>query len=264
MTTKLGVTEEPVEFCLRFSTWVAILILTFFARGSDSAVAGVLDGLVLHIEFEDDVLDTSPSGYDGQSSGGLQYGPGVIGQAAQFDGIDDQVLFPTFEDALISQNDFTIAYWFNVAPGGSLSVLGKREVCGLSAFIDIRRNRFGEMGLEVSSPAQNYVVAVPATPLEWHHVAFTRTGALLEAFLDGLFVDMETTNGSIDFTNTAVLGLSNSPCVGADITRMMEGQIDDLRIYGRVLTDLEIASLGGLFADGFESGDTSAWSNTVP
>lgn len=263
MTTRLEVTEA-LKLPYRLWTWVALLLLTFLAGGSDSAVAGLLDGLVLHIEFENDVLDSSPNGYDGQSSGGLQYGPGVIGQSADFDGIDDQVLFPTFDDSLISQNDLTIAFWFNVAPGGTLSVLSKRETCGLDPFIDIRKGRLGNMGFEVSSPTQNYWVTVPATPLEWHHVAFTRTGAALEAFLDGLIFDMETTGGPIDFTNTAVLGLSNSPCVDLDVTRMLEGQIDDLRIYDRVLTDIEIAYLGGLFADGFESGNTSGWTNEVP
>ena len=68
------------------------------------------------------------------------------------------------------------------------------------------------------------------------------------------------TPASIDFSNTAVLGLSNSPCVGtADGTQMLKGSIDDLRIYNRVLSQAEIVTLSGIFADDLESGNTSRW-----
>lgn len=39
---------------------------------------------------------------------------------------------------------------------------------------------------------------------------------------------------------------------------------DDLRVYSRLLTDLEIAKLGGLFADDFETGNVSVWALSVP
>ena len=45
--------------------------------------------------------------------------------------------------------------------------------------------------------------------------------------------------------------------------------LDEVRIYDRALSGAEILSLPGpsdsaIFSDGFESGDTSAWSATVP
>ena len=121
-------------FRSRFLFLVAFVVTTSAVCGA--AAAGVLDGLQLHIEFENNVLDSSPNWYDGQSSGNLPFAPGVIGQAGSFDGIDDQVLFPDFPDALLSQNDFTLAYWFNVPAGSGRSVLGKREICGLDPFIE--------------------------------------------------------------------------------------------------------------------------------
>lgn len=243
--------------------WPAYLLLALAAGLPQSAEGELMDGLQLHLEFEDNVLDSSPNGFHGQAGGDLLYGTGVIGRAAEFDGIDDQVLFPTFEDALISLNDFTLAFWFNIPPGELLSVLSKREICALDPFIDIRSSVTGVMSLEVSSSTKNYFIGTPDAPSAWHHVAFTHTGTDLQAFLDGRLVAMEATDESIDFSNSAILGLSNSPCVGADGTEMLVGLIDDLRIYNRVLTDLEIATLGGTFADGFESGNTSAWSSTV-
>ena len=241
------------------------LLLAVLACLPKPASSGLLDGLQLHLEFENNVLDSSLSGYDGQSSGGLQFGPGVIGQAAEFDGTDDQVLFPTAPDGLLEQNDLTIAYWFNVPTGSIRSVFGKREICALDPFLDIRMGADLSVGMEISSPTGNHFVRTPPISSGWHHVAFTRGGTVLQAFLDGQLVDMEVTPAVIDISNTATLGLSNSPCIGSlDGTQMLKGSIDDLRLYDRVLSQTEIVTLSGIFADDFESGDSSAWSKEVP
>lgn len=256
--------QDPLSSSLsQVSLLSAILAATLGLCAA--AEAGVTDGLQLHIEFEADVFDSSPNGYDGQASGDLQYASGVIGQAGSFDGIDDQVLFPAFPDDLLSENDFTLAYWFNVPAGSGRSVLAKRVICGLDPFIDIRMNPSASMNLEVASATGNLFISAGATVPGWHHVAFTRTGADLQAFLNGHLVDEDSTPSSIDFTNTAVLGLSNSPCVGsADGTQMLKGSIDDLRIYNRVLSQAEIVTLSGIFADDLETGNTSRWALQQP
>lgn len=241
-----------------------LALLVLFVGPGSVARADLLDGLQLHVEFENNVFDSSPNGFDGQSSGDLQYASGVIGQAASFDGVDDKVLFPAFTDALIGQNDFTFAYWFNVPSGLVRSVLGKRRICGLDPFIDIRMGPARTMSLEVSTAVGNYFIGAPPVDSGWHHVAFTRAGTDLQAFLNGQLVNQMTIAAALDFSNTTALGLSSSPCIDTtDGTKWLMGGIDDLRIYNRVLTDFEIATLGGLFSDGFESSDTSAWSSTV-
>ncbi len=222
------------------------------------------DGLQLHIEFENTVVDSSPNGFDGQASGGVQYAAGVIGQAAVFDGEDGRVLFPTFLDALVSDNDFSVAFWSNLEIGSVRSVFGKREFCFASLFFDIRQAANGRLNFELADSITNYVVsATPATP-GWHHFAFTRSGIDLQAFLDGELVDEDVTPQTLDLTNPATLGLSNSPCIDLGSTRFLKGSIDDLRVYNRLLMDSEIASLWNIFADGFESSNTSAWSSSVP
>jgi hypothetical protein len=235
------------------------LILALGPRGV--AWAGLLDGLQLHIEFENNVADSSPNSFDGQITGDLEYSPGVIGQAANFDGVADRVTFPTFLDTLITHNDFSIAFWFDLPAGDLLSVLGKREICSVHPFFDIRMNHARSMGFELSDSVAAIAVTTPATAEGWHHVTFTRSGTNLRAYLDGRFVAQTTTPAVFDLSNTEEFGLSTSPCTGADGTQMLVGRLDDLRIYNRLLTDAEIFELvGGLFADNFDSGNTSNWS----
>jgi hypothetical protein len=149
-------------------TELLYLVAALFACLPIPARAGTGDGLELHLEFENDVLDSSANGFDGQAFGDLQYAPGVIGQAASFDGTDDQVLFPTFSDALLGQNDFTIAFWFNIPVDEGYSVLGKRAICGRDPFLDIRTGSTGpSISLEVSSPAQNYFPGATPKPAGW-------------------------------------------------------------------------------------------------
>lgn len=234
---------------------VALLVLI---PGHDGvARADLLDGLQLHIMFENNVIDSSPNSFNGQASGALQYMTGVIGQAAIFDGANDQVLFPAFPDDMIAINDFSVTYWFN-APGELLrSILGKREFCRASPFFDIRMDSNRAMGFELSDSNNFLAVSTPATTESWHHVAFTRAGADLQAFLDGEPVAQALAPANFDLTNTAILGLSNSPCIGNDGTQMLAGGMDDLRIYDRLLTDEEIHSLADIFADSFESTATA-------
>lgn len=234
------------------SSFLAVLLA--ITAGYGSAVnAGLLDGLQLHVGFENAVVDSSANGFDGQANGDLQYGNGVIGQAAVFDGVDDQVLFPTFTDALISDNDFTIAYWFNLPSSSIRSVFGKREICGLGPFIDIRVNAINTMRLELSNGGRTWGVGVQEVPPGWHHVAYTRSGTDFQAFLDARLVDEASTPEIINFQNTAILGVSNSPCTGLDGTLMLDGSLDDLRVYNRRLSAAEIRELVNIFADGFES-----------
>jgi hypothetical protein len=249
-----------------FPTELLYLVAALFACLPIPAVAGNGAGLELHLEFENNVFDSSTNGFDGQAFGNLQYAPGVIGQAASFDGTDDQVLFPSFPDALLGQNDFTIAFWFSIPVDQGYSVLGKRQICARDPFLDIRTGGTNpNVSLEVSSPAQNYFPGSVPNPSGWQHVVFTRSGAAYQTFFNGQLLSVGTTTVTLDLSNTATLGLSNSPCINADGTNMLKGQIDDLRIYSRVLSAPEVASLVGLvFADNLESGDTAAWSQTVP
>jgi hypothetical protein len=101
-------------------------------------------------------------------------------------------------------------------------------------------------------------------PPGWHHFAAVREGATMRVFLDGLMADEDSTGIVLDIEDTVDLGIGTSACVGVDGTEVLQGSLDDLRVFSRALSETEIEAMIPLFVDGFEFGDTLGWSTTVP
>jgi hypothetical protein len=79
-----------------------------------------------------------------------------------------------------------------------------------------------------------------ATLNEWHHIAGVHEGETVKMYLDGAF-ETEIATGPVEYTVEDLL-------VGCDINFGIEadhfdGQIDDIRLYTRVLSDTELAAL---------------------
>ncbi len=100
----------------------------------------------------------------------------------------------------------------------------------------------------------------------WRHVAVTvgaANGGMhpISLYVDGSFVETRFMGG-LPENNTAPLGIGKD----GETTNRFAGAIDDLRLYDRELSAGEVAGLyePHVFSDGFESGNTSYWSSTVP
>jgi len=101
---------------------------------------------------------------------------------------------------------------------------------------------------------------------EWRHVAVTvgaSNGVLhpISLYVDGSFVETRHMGG-MPGNNTAPLGIGKD----GETLNWFAGAIDDLRLYNRELSPGEVARLyePSVFSDGFETGNTTRWSSTVP
>jgi hypothetical protein len=108
--------------------------------------------------------------------------------------------------------------------------------------------------------------AGPLAPETWTHVTAVYDGAEMHLYKDGTLVGSTPKSGVVDTDPLVAVAFGDQP--GG--SRPFDGVLDELRLYDRALTPEEIAILlagGGecepLFEDGFESGDTDAWSSTV-
>lgn len=181
--------------------------------------------------------------------GNTSFVEGHFGKAFNFDGDDDYVTFGT-SAGNFGTGDFTIAYWMKKNGARGESFLEKRPACNMDFGSSWWCIRGGDttVGLEVSGASlENYNHGFETTqPLndgQWHHVAWTRQGTQLSVYIDGALDNTGTTSGIADLNNTAELTAGKSVCVGIDGTSALTGQLDDIRLYSRALSQEEIQGL---------------------
>jgi hypothetical protein len=101
----------------------------------------------------------------------------------------------------------------------------------------------------------------------WVHAAAVYDGSSMLLYLDGILVGSTGKTGNLS-TNPAVpVWIGANPLSATD--RPWDGAIDEVRIYDRALSPAEIKALPLpsaylIFRDGFESGNSNAWSTKVP
>jgi hypothetical protein len=216
------------------------------------------DGLVAYYPFDGDARDWSGSGFDGSWQGPSAYVPGRRGQAAAFNGINSWIRVDhggalTFDP---DTQSYTVATFFR------LNELGDNDPC-------IVQDRYGsnhsvsynlvfDSDVEprvltantwYSDTGTNFVTVVPATGLvgAWHHAAVTFDAATgsKRMFIDGIEVSLPASRPDEAFVpgpgDALTIGAYYGSC--SCITSFLNGQIDELRIYNRALSQEEIEGL---------------------
>jgi len=140
---------------------------------------------------------------------GAVYGPGILGGAAVFDGVDDHIDF-RFE-RLVRTTEFTIAAWANhYGPGGGYD--------NVNVIFSQRRNQTSGSAITLATwsratQAVPYSAAVvrdsdnnfesvhgPAMPFnEWHHYAMTVGPEFVIYYIDGIEVGRTGNSFTGDF-----------------------------------------------------------------
>lgn len=209
---------------------------------TDGAVAdGVVSssGLVVYMPFDPYLLDEIARGHDANCMGGPcpTRVAGPHGMAAVFTGAEClQIPFsPDFQ-----LNDFTAAAW--VLPGNNTvnADVFSHPLDGATT----SQNSF-EMYFEAATTQWDFslppiVAGTPADTSGWHHIAATFGSGTLRVYVDGT---MHQTVGGLSI----VYG-SDPLFIGCDLdnnvgTAKWNGQIDEVRLYNRVLSGAEIATL---------------------
>jgi hypothetical protein len=194
--------------------------------------------------FEGNALDTSGSGNDGTATA-LSYVTGKVGaQAAQFNGTSSYVSIPRSV-----QDDFTVAMWVKTTntagTAGTQWWNGKGLVDGEvngsgadwgTAIVN------GKFVLGVGSTGGDTTVAssVNINDGTWHHVAATRnnTSGAMAVYVDGVLRGSGTgPTGSRTFPPNLRIGSLQTG------NNFLNGALDDVRLYDRILSATEIAGL---------------------
>lgn len=205
-------------------------------------------GMILHYPISgnaNEVIGEIP-GQNGTVSGAL-FVTGVDGTpfgALSFDGSDDVV---TLGDAPLSTESFSIAFWVKVPADASTTdntiILSKREACSEGRMINLFYQRSGDRAKFTGNARSNGSAGSVSTGFdfpveEWVHVLFVKDNGpkKYRLIVNGVLEsEADWALGTVNIENSAPIRLGTSPCVGNDDTQRFKGELDDLRIYDRVV-----------------------------
>ncbi len=203
-------------------------------------------GLVAHWKFDEGSGSTAfdSAGNNHGQLYGAQWVTGRIGGALGFDGVDDYLRVPD-ADVLTPQNTMTISYW--LLNEGTGTGVYKLAFCASSRAYAFNVGAAGDLHLRIYSSASTYddlasngVVGQDG----WHHLVGTFDHGQAALYIDGsLDVAASMSVSSImNDTQPLTIGGFWDYC-GTTRFRANNGQVDDVRIYNRVLSAWEVQSL---------------------
>ena len=218
-------------------------------------------GIVAH-DISGNNINANLVGYD---SGNANWVSGKIGGALSLDGVNDWGTIPISLD-----NNFTIGIWLKtsymvgrVLPIRTIRIsLTTRYFSGKSRSYALILN-YGKFNYWMGSSGNTWsdprltsgVVSVG----NWMHVVATRSGSndngKFKMYVNGNFETSTNFNQSVNYGSNSYIGRTfNSD-------KYLPGDLDDLRIYDRVLSDTEIQALYNLGSNPLAS---TTYSSTNP
>jgi hypothetical protein len=223
-----------------------------------SGNACVSPGLLLRWAFDEDggitAIDSSGYGRDGLMIGNGFSRPQASSSVAplafpnphsrRFVAVQDEGVVYTPIPAVLKGGapQLTLAAWLRanaVEPGGS-DIVG----VGIDVILRLRDDGVQMLRRKSNQPGGIYAVAEKLTTTHldgrWHHLAGTSGPTGTKLYLDGKLVDWDLTPDPTVNGGSDQIGVGHQP--GNDLHEH-DGEIDDVRIYGRVLSDGEIANL---------------------
>jgi hypothetical protein len=258
------------EFC--------VLIISFcLIPAADSTRADVTSNLVAYYNFEgmtgisgEAVTDQSGNDHNGTcrqnqntpKTPAIVPGPAGLGDALSFDG-DFYIEIPNHEDFNITQS-ITIALWVKT---GQFNQNYQTMFCrGDWSWRIARSGRSNSASLNLSGFGSGYGSsgAVNINDGRWHHIVgvWPGSGYASKLWVDGIrdISSDEILTGSINTSG------SDPVTIGAQINsgelrRQWIGQIDEVRLYNRALSDSDVSQL---YAFNLELGWNSIPSVTLP
>ncbi|MDT8300211.1 MAG: LamG domain-containing protein [Sedimentisphaerales bacterium] len=203
------------------------------------------EGLVAYYAFENDANDISGNGNDGTIVGDPVFvdGPTGFGTAMEFNG-DDYVDCGN-GDTLQIQDAITISFWFNVVAFENTweAFLSK----GDSAYRVSRGDgtgdatHFGISGTTGGGGNGWFNGTSIITGGVWHHFAGTYDGAEGRIYIDGVLDATTEASGQINI-ETENFWIGNN---SQNPDRFLHGMMDEVMLYNRALSELEVMYLAG-------------------
>lgn len=232
---------------------IILLICTLFAGNAMAQIP--TDNLLVHMNFNQNVTNLIDATNATVIGDPVSYDADRFGNAAQSVTLSNlpQSYLSLGDIDLIDPN-YSISFWMRhgtITASTQFKAFSKREACTGGSFIDITLDETAQSLILESGAQGDYAAnttAVFSHPNIWKHVVIVVDQASEQSliYIDGAQEQVANwnnplNNGTMD--NNASFLIGHSPCVnGSSVTGFL-GQMDDLRIYTRPLTQAEVLSL---------------------
>jgi hypothetical protein len=211
------------------------------------AAGDISQGLIAYYPFDGTASDATGNGHDGTIVGAVPTSGhlGLPGGGMLFNG-NDYVAVPDHSGLTFGGGGFTIAAWAKFASyggDGGYYLMGHSTGGG-------NRNKWifwlGNGGLTFIYYPQSgsHWTGLGSYPFQldtWYHVAVRGNAGALEGFVDGNSIGSASFTGTLaDPANVFTIGSCE---LGTKPRRYFNGAMDEVRLYGRPLSDDEINQL---------------------
>jgi hypothetical protein len=209
-------------------------------------------GLAAYYPFSGDAVDASGHGHDGTVSGATlttdRFGFG--NNAYGFDGSSEISL-----GSLPAIDDHSVSLWFKKNVASSYPSTGEADLLGTQAAAWPSPSfKFGfnaanpdRISVAIATTPSDYLASYTVssiTDTNWHHLVITRSTVSVQAYLDDVQQALTAASSAGTPSGTITSGtLTKLGTVGGMADTKFDGLLDDVRIYGRVLSAGEIARL---------------------
>jgi len=231
---------------------VAAALAVFAVVLPQISLADLSDGLVARYTFDGNANDSSDNGLHGTVYGATLSRDrfGNLDCAYHFDGIDDYIRVAD-DPRLDGMSALTLSVWIQIDDRD-------REAEVLNKYVHYTGSRFddsyiigidngGQIAFQYAT-ASDYAIEITSATLgvdSWHHIAGVYTGAEGRVYIDGvlaaLWRDDPNPGGALNsIADDLLIGCANT---NTGLAKFFSGRIDDVRIYDRALSDIEVHDL---------------------
>jgi hypothetical protein len=210
-----------------------------------NSVSTPAPGLVAHYRLDDGagtIARDATGLYSGTLVNGATWVAGRHAGGVGLDGTDDYVVLPNIN---ASGAGFTISTW--VRSSAFPATVDQRFVSKATGtaeqahdwMLGLTGNRL-RFRLKANGVTTTLIASSGDLPLNtWYHATATYDGTRMRLYLNGVEVGFVAKTGTVAMSATVPLNLGRNP----DGSNYMHGALDDVRIYNRALTPMEITSL---------------------
>jgi formylglycine-generating enzyme required for sulfatase activity len=197
-------------------------------------------GLVAYYPFDGNAKDMSGNGHHGTVHGAT-FGKDRYSNSANamtFDGLGDYIDLGNDPKLDVGSNNFTLATWIRKdSATGIRDILAKRKANPHHGWV------FQIWGsIRLWSEHGSFDTPLPSGLVNnWLHISIVRNivGATAKLFIDGRIVNTGSFSGQ-DLSNSNRLSIGR---LSGEDDHYFDGSIDEVRIYERALSDVEVATL---------------------